>query len=56
MEKLDSVKLEILRLRAQLLPESQATEQEKREILAGRREYTSGKYSTLRDFLKEIGE
>ena len=38
LDKLDAVKLELLRLRAMLLPEEKASEEEKREIEAVRKE------------------
>ena len=38
LDKLDTVKLELLRLRAMLLPEEEASEEEKREIEAARQE------------------
>jgi hypothetical protein len=38
LDKLDNVKLELLRLRAMLLPEEEASEEEKREIEAARKE------------------
>jgi hypothetical protein len=56
IKKLDSVKLELLRLRAQLLPEVEPTKEERKEILAGKREYSRGQSVTLRKLLKTIGE
>ena len=56
LNKLDTVKLELLRLRAMLLPEGTLTEREKREIAAARREYAEGKSLTLKDILKKLGE
>ena len=38
LDKLDTVKLELLRLRAMLLPEEEASEEEKRKIEASRKE------------------
>jgi hypothetical protein len=38
LDKLDTVKLELLRLRAMLLPEEEASAEEKREIEAARKE------------------
>lgn len=46
---------EILRLRAQLLPEEEPTEEEKKEIEEARKEITEGKYVTLEDVMKELG-
>lgn len=38
LDKLDTVKLELLRLRAMLLPEEEASAEEKREIEVARKE------------------
>ena len=56
LNKLDTVKVELLRLRAMLLPEGALTEREKRDITAARREYAEGKSLTLKDILKELGD
>lgn len=56
LSKLDAVKLELLRLRALLLPEGELTERERREIEAARREYAKGRSVSLKDLLKELGE
>ncbi len=53
LEKLDSVKLEILRLRAMLLPEEEVTEKERKEIDAAEKEMEKGKKISLKEFLKE---
>ena len=37
LERLDTVKLELLRLRAMLLPEEEATDEEKKEIVEAKR-------------------
>ncbi len=42
LDKLDKVKLELLRLRAMLLPEEEASEEEKQEIEAARKEIAKG--------------
>ena len=55
LEKLDSVKLEILRLRAMLLPEEEVTEEELKEIDAAEKEMEKGKKISLKEFLKELG-
>ena len=55
-KKLDSVKLELIRPRAQLLPEEEATEQERRDISAARKEYSKGRFVTLKELLRDIGE
>lgn len=45
--KLDDIKLELLRLRAALLPEEQVTAKETRLIELGRREIKKGRFVTL---------
>ena len=53
--KLDDVKLELLRLRASLLPEERVTARERRRIELGRREIEKGRYVTLGQLRKELG-
>jgi hypothetical protein len=53
--KLDDVKLELLRLRAALLPEERMTPQERRLIELGRRDIKKGRYVTLSQLRKELG-
>jgi len=55
LEKLDAVRLELLRLRAMLLPEEELSEEEKRELEDARREIEEGKYIDLEDLIKELG-
>ncbi len=55
LAKLDSVQLEILRLRAMLLPEEKATDEEKRQIKAAKDEIGKGSKVQLEDFVKELG-
>jgi hypothetical protein len=55
LSKLDTVKLELLRLRAMLLPEEEATEQEKKEIKKAKREIAKGSKIGLQEFIKELG-
>ncbi len=55
LDRLDSVKLELLRLRAILLPEEKATEQEKKEIEKARKEIRKGSKVELEEFVKELG-
>jgi len=52
--KLDDVKVELLRLRADLLPEERPTASEKRQIVQGRREVERGGLVTLAELRKEI--
>ena len=54
LDKLDTVKLELLRLRALLLPVEEASEEEKREIEAARMELAKGAKVSLDDLVKEL--
>jgi len=53
--KLDDVKVELLRLRADLLPEERPAASEKRRIALGRREIERGGFVTFAQLRKEIG-
>jgi hypothetical protein len=53
--KLDDVKIELLRLRADLLPEERPTSSERRQIAQGRREIQKGSFVTLAQLRKEVG-
>ena len=55
LDKLDTVKLELLRLRAMLLPEEEATEQEKKEIKKAKQELSKGSKIDLKEFIDELG-
>ena len=55
LEKLDTVKLELLRLRAMLLPEEEATAEEKKELEIAKKEIAKGSKTNLENFIKEIG-
>ena len=54
LEKLDSVQLELLRLRALLLPEEEVSEEEKKKFCAARKEIAKGQKISLDDLLKEL--
>jgi hypothetical protein len=54
LEKLDSVKLELLRLRAMLLPEEQLTARERKEIKQALKEVKKGRTISLEDLLEKI--
>jgi len=54
LDKLDTVKLELLRLRAMLLPEEEASAEEKREIEAARKEIAKDSKVKLDDLVKEL--
>ena len=53
--RLDDVKIELLRLRAQLLPEEVPTASVRRRIRESRREIERGHYVTLTQLRKELG-
>jgi hypothetical protein len=53
--KLDDVRVELLRLRAELLPEEKLTPDEKRDIVKGRREIEAGRTVSLVHLRKELG-
>ena len=55
LNRLDLVRLEILRLRAMLLPEEELTGEEAKELEAARKEITEGSGVTLEDLMKELG-
>jgi hypothetical protein len=55
LEKLDTVKLELLGLRAMLLPEEEATQEEKKELEEAKKEIAKGSKISLEDLIKEIG-
>ena len=54
LDKLDTVKLELLRLRALLLPEEEATNEEKKELEKARKEIAEGSKIKLEDLIKEL--
>ncbi len=54
LERLDTVKLELLRLRAMLLPEEEATDEEKKEIAEAKKEIEKGSKVKLEEFIKEL--
>ena len=53
LDKLDTIRLELLRLRATLLPEEKLSEEEKRELEAARKEIKKGLSVSLEDLIKE---
>jgi len=55
LDRLDMVKLELLRLRAMLLPEEELSEKEKRGLEEARREIAEGSGVSLEDLIKELG-
>ena len=55
ISRLDTVKLELLRLRAMLLPEEEASEEEKKELEKARKEVAKGSKTDLENLVKELG-
>jgi len=55
LNRLDLVRLEILRLRAMLLPEEELTGEEAKELEGARKEIAEGSGVTLEDLMKELG-
>jgi hypothetical protein len=55
LDRLDSVRLELLRLRAMLLPEEELSENEKEELEKARKEIVESSSINLKDLIKELG-
>jgi hypothetical protein len=53
--RLDLVRLEILRLRAMLLPEDELSAEEAKELEEARKEIAEGSGVALEDLIKELG-
>jgi len=56
LKKLDSIRLELLRLRAMLLPEDELSAEEKKELEEARREIAEGSFVRLEDLLEEMDD
>ncbi len=54
LDRLNMVKLELLRLRAMLLPEEELSENERRELEEARKEIAEGAGVNLEDLIKEL--
>jgi lipid II:glycine glycyltransferase (peptidoglycan interpeptide bridge formation enzyme) len=54
LQKLDSVQLELLRLRAMLLPEEEISEEEKKKLEAARNEIARGQKISFDGLIKEL--
>ena len=54
LDRLDSVRLEVLRLRAMLLPEDEPTKEEEKEIEKARKEMEEDQGIALEDLIKEM--
>jgi hypothetical protein len=55
IDKLDQVRLEILRLRAVLIPEEEPTQEEKKALEEARKEIAEGACVSLEELLRELG-
>ena len=55
VDKLDQVRLEILRLRATLIPEEEPTPDERKAMEEARKETGEGATATLTELLRELG-
>ena len=55
LDKLVTVRLELLRLRAMLIPEEEASEEEKKELKKTRKEIAEGSSINLEALIKELG-
>ncbi len=54
LDKLDSVKLELIKLRAMLLPEDELTAKERKELKQALKEIKQGKTRGLEDLLEKF--
>jgi hypothetical protein len=54
LNKLDAVKLELLRLRSVLLPEEPLSKNEKKELEQARKEVAEGSTTTLEELVKKL--
>ncbi|MGC8850510.1 MAG: hypothetical protein ACP5QI_08575 [Candidatus Bathyarchaeia archaeon] len=55
LDKLDDIGVELLRLRAMLLPEEELNEEERRELEEARREIVEGSGVNLDGLIEELG-
>jgi len=55
LDKLDSVKFELLRLRATLLPQEELSNEEGKKLEEARKEIKKGLAINLEDLIKELG-
>ncbi|RLE72901.1 MAG: hypothetical protein DRZ80_06785 [Thermoprotei archaeon] len=55
LDRLDMVRVELLRLRAMLLPEEELDEKEKEELEEARKEIKEGYGVNLKDLIEELG-
>jgi len=55
LDKLDSVRLELLRLRATLLPQEELSKEDAKKLEEARKEIAKGVSINLEDLIKELG-
>ncbi|KPV61692.1 MAG: hypothetical protein AOA66_1662 [Candidatus Bathyarchaeota archaeon BA2] len=55
LDKLDSVRLELLRLRATLLPQEEPSKEDAKKLEEARKEIAKGVSINLEDLIKELG-
>jgi transcriptional/translational regulatory protein YebC/TACO1 len=55
LDKLDSVKFELLRLRATLLPQEELSKEERKKLEEARKQIKKGLAINLEDLIKELG-
>lgn len=55
LDKLDEVRLELLRLRAMLLPEEKLSKEEASKLEKARKEITQGLGMNIEELVKELG-
>ena len=55
LDKLDSIRLELLRLRATLLPQEELSAEDATKLEQARKEITKGLGINLEDLIKELG-
>jgi len=54
LEKLDDIQIDLMRLRAMLLPQIEPTDEEKKEIEASVKQFKKGQWTKLEDLTKEL--
>jgi hypothetical protein len=55
INRLDLIKVELIRLRATLLPEEELTPEEKSELEKSRKDIEEGRCTSLKELLDELG-
>lgn len=55
VRKLDRIEIEIMKLKAALLPKEKLSRKEKKELKAIRKDMDKGNWISARDLIKELG-